>query len=80
MDHGLDLNVSKSRKDCCHSGESFIKRFEGEKKLKFESFSSWGRWTEILDQGAFKRGWKESDVEDCSRVIVSFETKNSYDS
>lgn len=32
----------------------------------------WGRWTEILEQGAFKRGWKESDVEDCSRVIVSF--------
>ena len=32
---------------------------------------SWGRWSEILEQGAFKRGWKENDVEDCSRIIVS---------
>ena len=34
-------------------------------------FFSWGRWTEIHEQGTFKRGWKESDVEDCARIIVS---------
>lgn len=33
---------------------------------------SWARWTEILEQGQFKRGWREQDVEDCARVIVSF--------
>lgn len=31
----------------------------------------WGRWTEIADQGQFKRGWREQDIEDCARVIVS---------
>lgn len=31
----------------------------------------WGRWTEILEQGQFKRGWRDSDIEDCARVIVS---------
>ncbi|KAG8231203.1 hypothetical protein J437_LFUL010900 [Ladona fulva] len=30
----------------------------------------WGRWPEILAQGQFRRGWRESDVEDCARVIV----------
>lgn len=34
----------------------------------------WGRWTEILEQGQFKRGWREQDVEDCARVIVSYIT------
>lgn len=42
--------------------------------FNFFSFANfrWGRWGEILEQGSFKRGWKDSDVEDCSRVIVSF--------
>lgn len=31
----------------------------------------WGRWTEIADQGQFKRGWSIQDIEDCARVIVS---------
>lgn len=31
----------------------------------------WGRWTEISAQGQFKRGWQESDIEDCARIIVS---------
>lgn len=31
----------------------------------------WARWTEILELGQFKRGWREQDVEDCARVIVS---------
>lgn len=31
----------------------------------------WGRWTEIAEQGQFKRGWQEKDIEDCARVIVS---------
>ena len=33
-------------------------------------FFSWGRWTDILEQGQFKRGWREQDAEDCARVIV----------
>lgn len=33
----------------------------------------WGRWSEISEQGQFKRGWREQDIEDCARVIVSFE-------
>lgn len=32
---------------------------------------SWGRWTEIQEQGQFKRGWAITDIEDCARVIVS---------
>lgn len=32
---------------------------------------SWGRWTESIQQNDFRDGWKESDVEDLARVIVS---------
>uniref|UniRef100_A0A182LWG1 DNA helicase n=1 Tax=Anopheles culicifacies TaxID=139723 RepID=A0A182LWG1_9DIPT len=32
----------------------------------------WARWTEILEQGQFKRGWREQDVEDCARVILLY--------
>lgn len=31
----------------------------------------WGRWREILDHSQLRKGWKESDIEDCARVIVS---------
>lgn len=31
----------------------------------------WGRWSDILVQGQFKRGWQDSDVENCARIIVS---------
>lgn len=31
----------------------------------------WGRWTDILAQGQFKRGWQDTDVENCARIIVS---------
>lgn len=31
----------------------------------------WGRWTECLENGQFKRGWREPDIEDCARIIVS---------
>jgi hypothetical protein len=40
--------------------------------LKYLSISlRWGRWPEILAHSHFRRGWRESDVEDCARVIVS---------
>ncbi|XP_052564493.1 uncharacterized protein LOC120426896 isoform X3 [Culex pipiens pallens] len=32
----------------------------------------WARWTEILELGQFKRGWREQDVEDCARVILLY--------
>lgn len=32
----------------------------------------WGRWQEILQHSQFRRGWREQDVEDCARVIVSY--------
>ncbi|PSN41757.1 hypothetical protein C0J52_08864 [Blattella germanica] len=32
----------------------------------------WGRWPEILAHSHFRRGWRESDVEDCARVILLF--------
>jgi hypothetical protein len=31
----------------------------------------WGRWQEILSNNQFREGWRESDIEDCARVIVS---------
>lgn len=31
----------------------------------------WGRWTEILAHSQLRKGWREQDVEDCARVIVS---------
>lgn len=31
----------------------------------------WGRWTDVLTHGQFRKGWRELDVEDCARVIVS---------
>lgn len=40
----------------------------------FKSYSyifSWGRWSELLELGQFKRGWRDIDVEDCARIIVS---------
>lgn len=35
----------------------------------------WGRWTDILAQGQFKRGWQDTDVENCARIIVSIKKK-----
>lgn len=35
------------------------------------SVHRWGRWQDILAHSQFREGWKESDVEDCARVIVS---------
>lgn len=35
------------------------------------NYCRWARWTEILEQGQFKRGWREQDIEECSRIIVS---------
>lgn len=32
----------------------------------------WARWTEILEQGQFKRGWREQDIEECSRIILLY--------
>ena len=31
---------------------------------------SWGRWREIMGQGQFRKGWREIDVENCSRMMV----------
>lgn len=31
----------------------------------------WGRWQEIIAQNDFRDGWKDGDVEDLARVIVS---------
>lgn len=31
----------------------------------------WGRWREILEHSQLRKGWKESDIEDCARVVVS---------
>ncbi|XP_031342134.1 chromodomain-helicase-DNA-binding protein 7 isoform X2 [Photinus pyralis] len=32
----------------------------------------WGRWREILDHSQLRKGWKESDIEDCARVILLY--------
>ncbi|XP_037903696.1 chromodomain-helicase-DNA-binding protein 7 isoform X5 [Hermetia illucens] len=32
----------------------------------------WGRWTEIQELGQFKRGWRETDIEDCARIILLY--------
>lgn len=40
--------------------------------LSIKWICRWGRWPEIAEQGQFKRGWRESDIEDCARVIVSY--------
>ncbi|XP_025832998.1 chromodomain-helicase-DNA-binding protein 7 isoform X3 [Agrilus planipennis] len=32
----------------------------------------WGRWKEILDHSQLRKGWKESDIEDCARVILLY--------
>uniref|UniRef100_A0A1B0DIN5 Chromodomain-helicase-DNA-binding protein 7 n=1 Tax=Phlebotomus papatasi TaxID=29031 RepID=A0A1B0DIN5_PHLPP len=29
----------------------------------------WGRWSEILEHGQFKRGWREIEVEELARII-----------
>jgi len=34
-------------------------------------YYSWGRWREIIGQGQFPEGWRESDVEDCARIMVT---------
>lgn len=31
----------------------------------------WGRWQEILHHSQLRKGWRDQDVEDCARVIVS---------
>lgn len=31
----------------------------------------WGRWGEILHHSQLRKGWREQDIEDCARVIVS---------
>lgn len=33
---------------------------------------SWGRWPEILEQGSFKKTWRDMDVEELARIIVSY--------
>jgi len=32
---------------------------------------SWSRWPEIIQHNDFREGWKESDVEDLARIVVS---------
>ncbi|EDX03191.1 GD22977 [Drosophila simulans] len=32
----------------------------------------WGRWSELLELGQFKRGWRDVDVEDCARIILLY--------
>uniref|UniRef100_A0A6P7GKH5 Chromodomain-helicase-DNA-binding protein 6 isoform X2 n=1 Tax=Diabrotica virgifera virgifera TaxID=50390 RepID=A0A6P7GKH5_DIAVI len=32
----------------------------------------WGRWQEILMHSQLRKGWKESDIEDCARVILLY--------
>ncbi|XP_055681908.1 uncharacterized protein LOC129789277 isoform X4 [Lutzomyia longipalpis] len=32
----------------------------------------WGRWTEILEHGQFKRGWREIEIEDLARIILLY--------
>lgn len=32
---------------------------------------SWGRWPAIIQHNDFREGWKESDVEDLARIVVS---------
>ncbi|XP_042238022.1 chromodomain-helicase-DNA-binding protein 7-like isoform X2 [Homarus americanus] len=32
----------------------------------------WGRWKEILAHGDFRPAWKETDVQDCARMILLF--------
>jgi hypothetical protein len=32
----------------------------------------------MLEQGQYKRGWKESDIEDCARIIVSCAKEESF--
>lgn len=32
----------------------------------------WGRWEEILQHSQLRKGWREVDVEDCSRVIILY--------
>lgn len=33
--------------------------------------NSWSRWPEIIQHNDFREGWKESDVEDLARIVVS---------
>lgn len=35
------------------------------------ALTRWGRWREIMAHGQFRKGWRESDVEDCARVMVN---------
>ncbi|XP_055711038.1 chromodomain-helicase-DNA-binding protein 7 isoform X3 [Phlebotomus papatasi] len=32
----------------------------------------WGRWSEILEHGQFKRGWREIEVEELARIILLY--------
>uniref|UniRef100_A0A336LW14 CSON006412 protein n=1 Tax=Culicoides sonorensis TaxID=179676 RepID=A0A336LW14_CULSO len=32
----------------------------------------WGRWSEVAENGQFKRGWRETDIEDCARIILLY--------
>lgn len=34
-------------------------------------YYSWSRWPEIIQYNDFRDGWKESDVEDLARIVVS---------
>lgn len=40
---------------------------------------SWGRWPEILEQGAFKKTWRDMDVEELARIIVSVADESRID-
>lgn len=32
----------------------------------------WGRWEEIIQHSQLRRGWTETDIEDCARVILVY--------
>merc|ERR1712071_352842 len=36
----------------------------------------WGRWREIMAHGQFRKGWRESDIEDCARMMVVYCLQN----
>lgn len=75
---GHDQNALKLKKDFCHLGKCLIYQlvFFSTEICLFQfriNMIRWGRWTEILVQGQFKRGWQESDIENCARIIVSID-------
>lgn len=75
MAAGLEVNVLKLKEEFLLLGQCYIVHIVI--KLVYcilyiiMQYFSWSRWSEIIQHNDFRDGWKENDVEDLARIVVS---------